>query len=65
MSGSIEHEEKSLLAYVKEHTDAFTKKLTCPNHSDGIKFQNFENASVALMGSFSEAVNRYYAEKWK
>jgi len=54
----------SLLAYVEERSDAFGKKLKCPNHSDGIKFDDFKESSSVLAEPLSKAVDRYHANKW-
>jgi hypothetical protein len=54
----------SLLAYVEKRADVFSKKLKCPNHSDGIIFDRFKEASAALAEPFSKAVDKYHANKW-
>jgi len=54
----------NLLAYVEKRADAFGKKLKCPNHSDGIIFDHFKEASSVLAEPFSKAVDRYHANKW-
>jgi len=54
----------NLLAYVEKRSDAFSKKLKCPNHSDGIIFDHFKEASSVLAEPFSKAVDRYHANKW-
>jgi len=54
----------SLLAYVEKRAGAFNKKLKCPNHSDGIVFNRFKEASATLMDPFSKAVDRYHVNKW-
>jgi len=64
MPGATEQKDRSLRAYVEKRTDAFNKKLKCPNHSDGVKFDNFKTASAALSEPFSNAVDRYHTDKW-
>jgi hypothetical protein len=57
-------DDNSLLAYVNKRTGAFNKKLKCPNHSDGVKFARFKEAADTLITPFSNAVDKYHAEKW-
>lgn len=65
MAKTTEQKDRSIRAYVEKRADAFSKKLKCPNHSDGVKFDNFKEASAVLSEPFSKAVDRYHADKWK
>jgi hypothetical protein len=58
-------EKESLLAYVKKRENAFGKKLKCPNHSEGIKFEQFKKTVDTLAKPLSLAIDNYHAEKWK
>jgi hypothetical protein len=55
---------KDLSAYIEKRADAFGKRLKCPNHSDGVKFEDFKKAAFTLRVPFSKAVHKYHAEKW-
>jgi hypothetical protein len=54
----------NLVAYVEKRAGAFSKKLKCPNHSEGIAFERFKEASNVLAEPFSKAVDKYHASKW-
>jgi len=55
---------KDLPTYFEERADAFNKKLKCPNHSEGVRFDDFKKATATLITPFSKAVHKYHAEKW-